>query len=519
MWDVAFAPTTFVDPLQTTDATAFLLATRHLAVATSRVGFPSPTCSVDTLTGTRDVGDDVPHVLGATRAFPNLLQIWAVASPHMGEDDGAAPLMNSPGSHARGHGHGHGRGRHTATLQYCVEMARGAHWQAVWSPLRAAGDALGLLALVCGDGTCAVLQPPRKAGSDGGSGTGGQELAGGRAPVLAMGTVPEGVVRCAGRTVVSAAWSPHDTSLLCCGLDDGSVTLWTVHCGPTGVPEVTLSAVLTDPAGVGRTPAAARAVSFSPYNSPLVLAGGYAANTNVWNINAPTIPCPVFRHVARPGWCHDVQWDPQGNGLYGVYSDVADVLWESPAGSANQARAGQVVPRPLYAHASGAIGAAPAGVWRLATFVADGQTAVVSVSQDGSARLAIPSLLTTATRRSNERRRRRVGGGAVWEPMRVCSVTHREGSDRAVNKGVVDVHVSTGVLRGVASQRHLVAEPSPLGPAAAATALHAVDAAPFDAAGGRHLADARCHLLAYGGAAGLVRVHAVDLKALVMSAL
>jgi hypothetical protein len=60
-----------------------------------------------------------------------------------------------------------------------------------------------------------------------------------------------------------------------------------------------------------------------------------------------------------------------------------------------------------------------------------------------------------------------------------------------------------------------------------ATALHAVDAAPFEAtaaaaaaggaASGGRLADAPCHLLAYGGAAGLIRVHAVDLKALVMT--
>jgi len=184
---------------------------------------------------------------------------------------------------------------------------------------------LGLLAVVCGDGTCVVLAlPTALAPAPGSGGSGGSGSGGG-------GVIPEDAVRKwvirphagapgsgtggtggaavtpgqpapSSTLITSASWSAHDPLELCCGLGDGSVALWRLH--PLSADTAAAAADNGGRAAVGRrgkqgvrelltpaphrrlvdlslpfhiTPAAAvRAASVCPYSPDLVIAGGYS---------------------------------------------------------------------------------------------------------------------------------------------------------------------------------------------------------------------------------------------------
>jgi hypothetical protein len=178
IWCIAFAPARKdISPPP-------MLFERHLAVGTSRIGWLDAN-SLRTLAGTCEVGDDIPYTLGAKYTTPNLLQIWKIQSSTLDSDSIAETTVeinktkkNFPISNSET----------KATLEYCVGLPfRGPVWKAVWSswtPFRALnGDFdggnesaesdretyekslnfLGLIAVVCGDGSCLVLVLPRTA--------------------------------------------------------------------------------------------------------------------------------------------------------------------------------------------------------------------------------------------------------------------------------------------------------------------------------------------------------------------
>jgi hypothetical protein len=181
IWCVAYAPT------RENTSPPPILFERHLAVGTSRIGWLDAN-SPRTLAGTCEVGDDIPYTLGAKYTTPNLLQIWKIQSSALDSDSTAESTleMNKKKKNSL-----ISTSEIKATLEYCVGLSfRGPVWKAVWStwtPFRAInGDSdggnegaeidretyeksvnfLGLLAVVCGDGSCLVLVLPRTATPD-----------------------------------------------------------------------------------------------------------------------------------------------------------------------------------------------------------------------------------------------------------------------------------------------------------------------------------------------------------------
>lgn len=134
---------------------------------------------------------------------------------------------------------------HHASLSYCVEFkGRGPIWGLNWAPswsescppspspteeedtaaiAAAALDkkSLGLLAAVCGDGCCLILLLPRDlCGSNNGYGS---------YPVIDEGDVKLTELRIPGVMVTCVAWSCHQPFMICCGMSDGSVTIWDIE--------------------------------------------------------------------------------------------------------------------------------------------------------------------------------------------------------------------------------------------------------------------------------------------------
>lgn len=181
IWCIAYAPS----PEDISPSSA--LFERHLAVGTSRIGWLDAN-SQRTLAGTCEVGDDIPYTLGAKYTTPNLLQIWKVQSTSV-DFDSSTELTGEANKKKNNSRQSNSETR--ATLEYCVGLPfRGPVWKAVWStwtPFRALnGDLeggiestesdketyekslnfLGLIAVVCGDGSCLVLVLPRTATPD-----------------------------------------------------------------------------------------------------------------------------------------------------------------------------------------------------------------------------------------------------------------------------------------------------------------------------------------------------------------
>lgn len=174
IWCIAYAPIR-----KDVSQQPSILLEKYLAVGTSRIGWLDSN-TPRTLAGTCEVGDDIPYTLGAKYTTPNLLQIWKVQSTKV--DSTAGKKKTNPPRTST---------ETKASLEYCVGLpSRGPVWKAVWStwtPFSPSdGDLgddvedtesaretcekclnfLGIIAVVCGDGSCLVLVLPRKATPD-----------------------------------------------------------------------------------------------------------------------------------------------------------------------------------------------------------------------------------------------------------------------------------------------------------------------------------------------------------------
>ena len=201
-------------------------------------------------------------------------------------------------------------------LAYCVELAgRGATWKAAWCPCAATStsssssfsssssssstddSSIGRLAVVNGDGSCLILQLPSvnnvkfsgNSSSNSSSSVSAQKIV----PVLQLQSllvievaIPDLMAHC-------VDWNPLIPTQFCCGMSDGSVTMWDLRectpnktCGPVNARNTAREAVVattpfihlvdlqhTDPG----TPSfsAVRTVQYCPYEPQLILAAGH----------------------------------------------------------------------------------------------------------------------------------------------------------------------------------------------------------------------------------------------------
>ena len=221
-------------------------------------------------------------------------------------------------------------------------------------------------------------------------------------------------------------------------------------------------------------------MSVCPYHTQLVAAGGYDGTVKIWNERDPSRPVQCKRPVGL-GWVFDLQWDPCGYGVYGAGSDVPGVWWDPL-----WADAGQTQRVTLYSHP-----ARHGGVWRLHAFLCEGQTAVCSAGSEGTVRLAVVSCAGV--------------GRAPW-----CVTMHVARFERLYRHAPGDATEATLLL----DRRVVPMQPAQELPAAPermpvpSLAVHTIDSVAIPAAGGAGRQSAR--MLAYGGAAGVLRIHAVD---------
>ena len=185
IWCLAYAPN-HTGAVRTSDYQ------NYLAVGTSRIGWLDAADGQKTLAGTCEVGDDVPYNYGAKHRSPNLLQIWGLKTKNSeANNNRKSASRNSAGTSTIS---ANTSCEAAASLQYCVGLqSRGPVWKVAWSSWNPFGveegkeeiegegygeDAaahaaedrevyetsqnfLGILAVVCGDGSCLVMVLPK----------------------------------------------------------------------------------------------------------------------------------------------------------------------------------------------------------------------------------------------------------------------------------------------------------------------------------------------------------------------
>jgi hypothetical protein len=268
IWALAFAPHTPVpsypspslSPSKSHGSLSSSRSLQFLAVGTSRVGWEKSAES-----GLCSIGNDAQYAVGGRCSTPNLLQIWCVnIGGGLGESSGSGKMMMNRA--ASGNPHRRDDTMDTAALCYSVALKRGPVWKVAWSSWspyidlqgeRRDGDAssfLGVLAVVCGDGSCLILVLPRSIPPSHSTTHEAADPPSGPAVVHEQSvcrwvlTVPAhtpglegpmrgGDIRFVGGgedmesgeesvSILSAAWSPHNPLQLCCGLADGAIALF-----------------------------------------------------------------------------------------------------------------------------------------------------------------------------------------------------------------------------------------------------------------------------------------------------
>ena len=178
IWCIAYAPENMQSPSNKSRSSSYKPFERYIAVGTSRIGWLDyhSSSNAKTLAGTWEVGDDIPYNLGMKYKSHNLLQIWKLtigSKIAQNSDENKEELDTN------------------VSIHYCIGMpGRGPVWRIAWSswtPYKSEKDAneienenennkcntfekelyekslnfLGLLAVVCGDGSCLVFMLPR----------------------------------------------------------------------------------------------------------------------------------------------------------------------------------------------------------------------------------------------------------------------------------------------------------------------------------------------------------------------
>lgn len=221
---------------------------------------------------------------------------------------------------------------------------------------------------------------------------------------------------------------------------------------------------------------------------------------------------PVYRRTTPQTWMNQIRWDPFGYGMYFSCCSDAEVRWDPMWASLN-------VPRPrstVYTHnttdtsksdtltVTGSVNASIFGcVWALKSVVYDEQTWIFSVSSNGSIRAVVPSS-------SMYRVRGEPSVAVGYEPglFRLIESSGANPSNATIDSNVEQSRSKRPVvgvrLNGVPVENADRSIDNRL-PSSHKAALHTVDITSF----GSQSSDGQpsC-LLAYGGASGLLRVHA-----------
>lgn len=330
VWVTAFAPLSANRDTTATTGQIRIWQRRHFVVGVSRIGYinelyPLPS-SVRALMVDGGIGPgyDIPHDLFNPQKHDNILQVWSTT---MGGSVG--DVSGNPSN--------------VTQLCYCVALnKRGAVFKAEWSPGFFAKDAdrssrsadlhdpvscLGMLAVVCEDGSCLIMFPPIKVANTTHQAAAGYSVP--NVPVLSEESV------CRFRLSLDAAitcmsWSPHVHLKLCCGHSDGSISIWLLpsteqrpkkSTSSTGYAMIELIRPVVRIVDSEATKI--RSVSFCPYNVDLILSVGYDTKIKIWK--SSKVFKPVVSRQTGSVWSLDALWDPFGNGCYAASAETPTV--------------------------------------------------------------------------------------------------------------------------------------------------------------------------------------------------
>ena len=434
IWSAAFAPD--VD-IPNTDATAQLQwrPYAHVAVCLSRIGFPhdrergsdSFSASCTRSACAMGVGSDCLYDTHKRYTHPSLLQIWA--------------LMPVTGDNS-----------FQPQLRYSIGMQRGPLWKVHWCPfllpsqssaIAPADDrtvthaarslnphVIGIVAVVCGDGSCVVIAPPTLL--PGNSNRTAARIVAAASNASETVLIEEADVAIWSYSddfseVTCASWSPFVACRLCLGMSDGTCGVWDIDSNASESRKFAAKALFwIPPAYIPMQPYLSSskalgkqrisAVQFCPYHPSLLFSAGADNLLRVWNLE--DLSRPLLSRgfgTTNAGESRDhgraqvATWDPTGLGVYAGGWDSSNLLWEPAGAYRGHAPTGAPLPtahipeqgaekmssvtdfemdasRPIGHHFS-----KHSCVWDMHTFEYDNQTILLSAASDGSVRLTFPS--------------------------------------------------------------------------------------------------------------------------------
>jgi hypothetical protein len=422
-----------------------------LAVGLSRIGFRAPergAMNAPGMPASDRVGSDLAYLPTERYRHPSLLQVWHLQTGGAdrrvveGEDGGKVCATAATAATASA----------SLSLVYSVGLQRGPIWHVHWAPHvpplpplppPLAGSSapgavshspLGIVAVVCGDGSCAVLALPVPARIQcRGDKTTPNPTA---TPTVTAGDsdlIPEEKILLwsyldAGGWVTCADWCPHTSLRLCLGMADGACGVWDVGTraragagagagagggggaktktkvadqihSSSSPPLFWLSWIAASPSPLQAT--RLRAVQFCPFHPSLLLTAGAENVLRVWDLAEHHRPLYAHRlnaNIQTNGisGVHAAQWDPTGAGIYfggDGCSLMWDPVWARTESNTRLATSGISLGGGgrSYKHVLCDHYQQLACVWAVRAFEFEQQTVVLSAASDGSVLCTMPS--------------------------------------------------------------------------------------------------------------------------------
>lgn len=215
------------------------------------------------------------------------------------------------------------------------------------------------------------------------------------------------------------------------------------------------------------------AVSICPYNSDLIASVGYDSTLKIWSSNFSSFK-PLYQKPSPfvLGWLYDAQWDPLGHGVLVGGSNQPLMWWDPLWGGFIETK--QCVSAHSTKHGA---------IWRLCVFADRDDTFAASCGSDGSVQLI--SVSSQASKRTDK--------GCAQQIFKIVDVTAHESGDS---------------LSAVVTFAATPPAPSDVEPKLprSETMMQSIDVLQVTF-GDRD--EGQSVLAAYGGNAGLLRVHAL----------
>jgi WD40 repeat protein len=241
-----------------------------------------------TFTGKFGFAQDKPRILGKSVKHPNLLQIWRLKKmKDYSFQSFDIPFINMMGQESHqslnpmNQKHDDtvvpstsGEPNTSVELTYCIGLdKRGPTWKVSWSPHDFVSNnnnsdkgiyknLLGVLAIVCGDGSCLVLILPKlihdykyyrkkyfNVIDNENQIPDTQDHQ--KIHVLAESRVCRWEIKMNRNPVMSVSWNPHVSGQLCCGMLDGTITIWNLpmHNSDNASGDTSNQQPVNEPAG------------------------------------------------------------------------------------------------------------------------------------------------------------------------------------------------------------------------------------------------------------------------------